>query len=190
MVPDYDQMAWFGRSFGRIGLSAGLKGAAVIRKGSTISSSPPAWHDRFNVPTVPRLRESLPASTRSTFDNLLAKLREIEGISESLAWHGECWRWTIEFRATAPGRSAARTEALAVIVPNPADLQLAIPMSRDFAQSLPVKRMKSALREGLELAKEPFDSHWGVWSITSKNLIDDLQDLVELKLRHLTRKAV
>lgn len=168
----------------------------MANKGSTISSYPPAWHDRFKVPTVQRLREALSPSTRSAFDNLLANLRDIDGVSESLAWHGECWRWTIEFHSHSPGpgirmgRGMNQRDALAVIVPNPADLQLAMPMSRDFAQSLPVKRMKSAVRDGLELAQEPFDSHWGVWSITSRSLIDDLQDLVELKLRHLARKAV
>jgi hypothetical protein len=186
MVPVYDQKHEFARTLGR----SLEKGTAMKGRISFIPSSQPAWQDRFKVPTIEALREALPPAATRAFDNVLSAMRELDNLTEHLAWHGECWRWTIEFRAAATRRNAANLEPLAVIVPNPADLQLAVPLSREFVRSLPIKRMKRAVRDGLELAQEPFDSHWGVWSITSRSLIDDLQDLVELKLRHLARKAV
>ena len=45
------------------------------------------------------------------------------------------------------------------------------------------------VRDGLELAQEPFDTRWGIWSVQAVNLIEDLHDLIELKLRHMGRVA-
>jgi hypothetical protein len=49
--------------------------------------------------------------------------------------------------------------------------------------------VKRAVRDGLELVLEPYHSRWGVWSITASSLIDELQDLVEMKLAHLAKRA-
>ena len=74
-------------------------------------------------------------------------------------------------------------------MPAPTDVQLALPLDRDFTRSLPLQRMKRAVRDGLDLVQEPYESRWGVWSITSAALIDELQDLVEMKLAHLAKRA-
>jgi hypothetical protein len=100
-----------------------------------------------------------------------------------LAWYGDCWRWSIEFR------TRLSKDPLAVLIPCPQDLQLALPLDREFTSSLPIKRMKRAVRDGLELAQEPFDTRWGVWSLAGSSLLDDLQDLIELKLTHLRKRA-
>lgn len=142
-----------------------------------------AWEDRFNRPAIDRLRASLGAAAKKLFDKLRNDLLSLEGVSESFAWHGDCWRWTIEFR------TKHSDEPLAVVVPSPADLQLAVPMDREFVESLPQRRMKRSVRDGIGLAQEPFDTRWGVWSIQSVSLREDLVDLVELKLRHLARRA-
>jgi len=44
-------------------------------------------------------------------------------------------------------------------------------------------------RDGLELAQDPFDTRWGVWSIQAEGLLHDVVDLIERKLRHLNRQA-
>ena len=62
-------------------------------------------------------------------------------------------------------------------------------MERGFARSLPTRRMKRTLRDGLELAQDPFDTRWGVWSIQAEGLLHDVVDLIERKLRHLNRQA-
>ena len=76
-----------------------------------------------------------------------------------------------------------------MIVPSPSDLQLAVPLERNFTSTLPVKRMKRAVRDGLDLASEPFDTRWGVWSIQAPTMVDDLEDLVAMKHQHLAKVA-
>jgi hypothetical protein len=62
-------------------------------------------------------------------------------------------------------------------------------MDEEFTRGLPIQRLKRAVRDGLDLAQEPYNSRWGVWSITSTSLIEDLQDLIEMKLKHLMKAA-
>ena len=142
-----------------------------------------AWEDRFNRPTIGRLRGPLPAPCAGLFDEVRRHLLDLDDIDESFVWYGPCWRWAIEFR------TAHSDDPLALLIPSPVDLQLAIPLDRKFASSLPVQRMKRQVRDGLDLAQEPFDTRWGVWSIQSPALLEDLQELIELKLQHLTKKA-
>ncbi|UCD75686.1 MAG: hypothetical protein JSV91_01980 [Phycisphaerales bacterium] len=141
------------------------------------------WKDRFNQPTVNVLRKSLPAEAVETLDNLRKRLLSLDGVEEVMAWYGHCWHWTLTYRTTHA------KDPLAVVIPSPDDLQLAVPVDPDFAKSLPLKRMKRAVREGLDLAREPFNTRWASWSLQAPKLIDDLMDLVDLKLRHLARKA-
>ncbi|MHC5002159.1 MAG: hypothetical protein ACYTJ0_03470 [Planctomycetota bacterium] len=145
-----------------------------------------AWVDRFATPTIKTLRKPLPAEARPLFDRIHKALSGLEGIRESFAWYGEGWNWTIEFR------TKRSSEPLAVLIPSPTDLQLAIPLDPDFTRSLPLKRMKRAIRDGLELAQEPFDTRWGVWSLQAPGMVADLEDLVTRKLDHQaasTRRA-
>ena len=141
------------------------------------------WKDRFNQPTVNQLRKGLPAEAAQTLEDLRKHILALDGIEEGFAWYGHCWHWTLIYR------TAHAKDPLAVVIPSPEDLQLAVPVEPDFAKSLPLKRMKRAVREGLDLACEPFDTRWATWSLQTPKLIDDLMDLIELKLRHLARKA-
>jgi len=142
-----------------------------------------AWEDRFNPPTAERLRAGLHGKPRKLFDQLRRHLLELDGVTESFGWRGDCWRWTVEYR-TKRGE-----EPLAIVIPSPLDLQLAVPMDRKFARSLTARRMKRAVRDGVDLAQDPFDTHWGVWSIQATNLLEDVVDLVELKLRHEAKQV-
>lgn len=149
-----------------------------------------AWADRFQKPSVTQLRESLPAPAQRLFDEIRKHVTELEFVREELVWRGDCWKWTIEFhtRGTKPPH-----DPLAALVPCPGDLQIALPIDTDFSSSLPVKRMKRAVRDGLELAQEPFDTRWSVWSLGGSaaggSLLEDLQDLIELKFKHLAKRA-
>lgn len=148
-----------------------------------------AWADRFQMPDVGLLREALHGHPRHQFDAVRKGLLADGGLAEVLAWYGDCWKWSIEYRFRinkSPG------DPLAVLIPCPEDLQLALPIEREFADSLPLKRMKRAVRDGLELAQAPFDTKWSVWSIggaASNGLLDDLQDLIDMKLKHLAKRA-
>ena len=142
-----------------------------------------AWEDRFNQPTVEALRDALPDRARDLFDLIRDNLLAIDGATEDFAWQGACWRWTIEYR------TKHSKEPLAVLVPSPTDLQLAVPMDLEFIRSLSARRMKRAVRDGIDLAQEPFDTRWGVWSIQSSGLVDDVVDLVEQMLQHRAKRV-
>ena len=142
-----------------------------------------AWEDRFNRPTVDELRTALSPEASKLFNQLRSHLLAVDGVTEGFTWQGDCWRWTIEYY------TEHSEEPLALLVPSPTDLQLAVPLEREFVRSLSMRRMKRSVREGIGLAQDPFDTRWGVWSVNSAGLLDDLVDLVELKLRHLARLA-
>jgi hypothetical protein len=148
-----------------------------------------AWADRFQQPSIDLLRDAIGSKPRHNFDVLRKRLLEIDRITETLAWYGDCWKWSIEYRTRLnkpPG------DPLVVLIPCPQDVQMALPLDRDFAQSISIKRMKRAVRDGLELAQEPFDTRWSVWSLGNgggAGLLDDLQDLIELKLKHLAQRV-
>lgn len=142
-----------------------------------------SWEDRFNQPDVKNLRGGLPAASRTLFDRVRRRLLDLDGVEERFAWYGDSWKWTVTYSTRHD------PDPLAVLIPCPTDLQLAVPLDRDFARSLPVKRMKRAVRDGLELAQDPFDTRWGVWSVPAMSMADDLQALIEQKLKHLVKVA-
>lgn len=135
-----------------------------------------AWEDRFNQPEIDKLRQNLGSPAGGLFGEARAELLAIEGCRESIIWHGLSWKWTLEYRV---GRSPI---PLAVLIPNPADLQIAVMVQPDFVRQVWNRRMKRALRDGLELAAAPFDTQWGVWSLNSQSLLDEVMDLVREKL--------
>lgn len=141
-----------------------------------------AWEKRFNRPTVEKLREALEPESAALFDALRDHLVGLDGVTEDFSWKGDCWRWTLEYQTDHSD------DPLAVLVPSPADLQLAVPLEPNFTRSLPTRRMKRAVRDGLDLAQEPFDTRWGVWSIQAESLLKDVIGLVQQKLRHLTKQ--
>lgn len=129
------------------------------------------WADRFNRPTDRMLRAPLPSPHASLLEQARERLSDIPGLEERIAWQGACWRWTFAYHAPDLGRVAA------IIIPNPSDLQVAVPVQQAFVRSVLVRRLRRALREGLELAAEPFDTEWGMWSITSETLLHEVAAL-------------
>jgi len=141
------------------------------------------WADRFNPPTVDRLAASLEGESSTVFRQTRRMLHEVGLVHESVLWRGECWKWTIEFR------TAASEGVFAILIPSPENVQLAVPMTREFVASLPIRRLKKAVREGLDLASEPFDTNLAIWSIATPGLVADLRDLLMRRVRPRTRKT-
>jgi len=138
------------------------------------------WRDEFNQPTPKQLRSALPTGTVELFDCAQRTLRNLAGVHEDVAWYGPSWCWALEYRTEQQG------EPLAILIPSPDDLQLAMPLDRPFIESLPMSRMRRSVRDGLDLAQEPFDTNWGVWSIGHPTILDDLGDLLRRRMTHLT----
>jgi hypothetical protein len=140
-----------------------------------------AWADRFRQPTTEGLREGLSGDALRLFTAARKHLLQVEGVEETPAWYGASWRWSLEYRV------ASRAEPLAVLIPSPQDLQLAIQFDREQVTELARKPMKRAIRDGLELARDPFDTRWAVWSI-QPHLLEDLCKLIDLKVKRAVAK--
>lgn len=135
------------------------------------------WEDRFNVPTVDELRLPLPNGLGALFEEARRDLITIcDQRVESMVWHGPCWRWTLEYRVPAA------PQPIAVLIPNPDDLQLAAPMRDDFVRSIWNRRMRRSTRDGLELAAAPYDNEWCVWSLASQSILEEVIDVVRRKI--------
>lgn len=142
-----------------------------------------SWEDRFNRPTPEQMSKELSREFARILEQMRKKLLELDGVVEDVDWFGESWKWAIVFR------TRLSEEPLAILIPNPEDVQLAVPMEKDLAESLASRKLKRTVRDGLDLAREPFNTRWGVWSLNPPHLIDDLQDLVARKLDHLAKAA-
>ncbi len=136
----------------------------------------PVWGDRFNEPAVKELRADLPNGSVEIFDSMRQIMQDLDGIHEVCVWRGDAWRWTIEYR-TEPS-----APPLAILIPRPDDLQLAIPFEDGEVDQLSTDQLKKTVLEGLELAQDPFDTNWGLWSLQFPGMTDQLGGLVQERL--------
>jgi len=141
------------------------------------------WQDRFQTPDVATLRKAVDPESVESFDRVRSYLRDIEGVTETPGWHGTTYCWCLEYRL--PGRE----EPLGILIPSPIDLQLAMPIDVPFLDQLPIRRMKRAIRDGLDLASPPFDTTWAIWSLTPGSFLDELEDVVDRRVKYVTESA-
>lgn len=139
----------------------------------------PIWTNEFSTPTIESLRGELEATSRPLFDHARSLFMDMDEIEQDFAWYGECWHWVITFSLA----DHHDDEPLGIIIPSPEDLQVAMPMDQKFHNSVPTKRMKRMIKDGFELAAEPFHTSWAVWSITTTSMLTDLGQLAKQKLR-------
>ena len=137
------------------------------------------WMDEFTTPTVDSLRGEIPSTHRPLFDQAKSIFMDLDEIEQGFAWYGDCWHWVITFALADHDDELP----LGIIIPSPEDLQVAIPMDRDFHESIPTKRMKRMIKDGFELAADPFHTSWGVWSIATGSMLTDIGQLAKQKLR-------
>lgn len=141
----------------------------------------PPWRDRFNRPTPDALRGGLEEDALEAFDRVRADLLGLGELSESLGWYGASWCWAIEYRMVG------LDEPVAILIPSPEDVQVAMPIDREFMEKLPIRRLKRSIRDGLDLAGEPFDTRWAVWSVAQGGPpADDLADMLKRKHKYVT----
>lgn len=158
--------------------------SAPIESGTkTMTYERPPWTDYFDEPSIEQLRDTFPEEVRPLFDKVQKTLGKVNGTTQKLKWFGDGWHWTIGYF------TRHCEEPLAILIPNPTDLQLAMPLNGDFMDSLKSDQIKKSLRDGLELALKPFDTHWAVWSLENETILADLMDFVELKRKHLSKIA-
>ena len=137
------------------------------------------WTDEHNAPTVETLRAALEPTDAPLFDQARALFMGLEEIEESFRWFGDCWHWVIQYRLA----DHHEDEPLGIIIPSPEDLQIGMPMSTEFHETIATKRMKRMIKDGFELATNPYHTSWGVWSIATTGMITDIGQLAKQKLR-------
>lgn len=136
-----------------------------------------AWKDEFNPPTPEELRGALPADTADLFDGCRSGLAALEGLVERPRWFGDCWFWTLAYYIE--GEATEDDLPVALIIPALEDLQVASPLDEEFLDGLNTRRMKRAIRDGLELATPPYSTRWAIWSIGAQNMLDDVMAIVK-----------
>ncbi len=154
------------------------------------AAAPPArlpWEDRWTQPALEQLFEPFKDDRQKHLNMLLEGFNKFDGIEQKLVWHGEAWRWTLEFNLTTEdGRDMG---SVAYLVPNPEGLIVCIPMLAEQIDALPFKRLNKFIREGIRSAKVAVEQHWCKWMPSAMSECDHLIDLFKRKHKMLAATA-
>jgi hypothetical protein len=151
---------------------------------STRSKAP--WTDKFKTPTLDDLRGALPSKQAvQLLDDARKMFLLSTGVVETIAWQGVPWRWTLVYGGTADGG-----RALGYIVPDPARVQVCLPLTGEMVKTLPFRRLKKAIRDGIIFARSAGGVHWPCWEITTAGVLQDVQELLDRKLKYLAQESV
>lgn len=146
--------------------------------GRTAASKAP-WNDKFKAPSLDLLRGGFPDEQ---VVRLLDELRQVflrhPGIHETVAWHGVPWRWTLVY-----GCGNEKGRALGYIIPDPSKLQVCVPLTIEIVQTLPFRRLKKAIRDGIIFSRAAAGVHWPCWEVATAGAIQDVQELVDRKIK-------
>lgn len=115
-----------------------------------------------------------------------AELSRLAGVAETLSWNGVPWRWSFEYRAERPAPGAAGAQPLAYLVPDPQRPQIAVPLTAEMIDLLPVRRLKRFVREGIVHGRIVAQVYWPSWEFALRSQLDEIMDLVVRKHRLLT----
>ncbi len=145
-------------------------------------SSKCLWSSKFHTPTWSQLRDGVSRPLLPVFDTARAMLLGLNGVSESVVWHGVPWRWTLVYKHREKD-AAACTRAFAYLIPDPVRLQCCVPLSREQVTALPIRRFKKHLRESIIHARTVSGLSWPSWDLPAKTAVEDLAELIIRKHR-------
>ncbi len=143
------------------------------------------WNDKFHTPTVAQLREAYAKPLIPVFDSAREMLLQLSGVSESVAWHGVPWRWTLVYRCHGD-ETAPVTRAFAYLIPDPTRLQVCVPLGREQIVALPIRRFKKNIRDAIVHARSVAGVSWPSWDAPTRAALEDLGDLIRRKHRMLS----
>ncbi|MBC7773653.1 MAG: hypothetical protein H7210_14255 [Pyrinomonadaceae bacterium] len=140
-----------------------------------------AWEDKFRRPEVAELFSHYPSKQLATVAEAIRnRLREFTEVQESVQWQGTPWRWTFTYTCELDP-----TRAWAYLIPDPAKVQLCIPLTTPMVQSLPMRRLKKVVRDGIVYSKFVAGTYWPCWDVQSKANLDELFDLAARKHKYI-----
>lgn len=153
------------------------------------------WSDKFRMPTVDELRAELAKPMQSVFDAAQSGILDLGSVQEVLAWQGVPWRWTLVYRGvgdiqeSGTGASSSGGRGFAYIIPDPARLQVCVPLTGALIEALPMRRFKKPVRDGVQLARSVAGIWWPTWDIASAAALEEIQELIERKHKSLLGAA-
>jgi hypothetical protein len=164
------------------------------------------WNDKFTRPAPEALGAVYPAAIQDLLRDVRAGLGALSGLEASLDWQGVPWRWTFVYRGTgdlaehATPASGGPTpvnspsglsllRAFAYVVPDPARLQVCIPLTGAQIEALPAKKIKRPVKDVIAAAGSVAGVWWPTWELTGPGVLEDVLDLAARKHRFLLTAA-
>lgn len=135
------------------------------------------WEDRFQTPGLDDLLGALAKPQLQLIDQAREGLLALEGVTESIAWLGIPWRWTLAFNL----EGTAAEKPWIYLVPQPAKPLLALPMSSEMVQALPMRRLPKFIRDVIVLSPKVAGVHWMQWELSGRGQVDELVGLARRK---------
>lgn len=126
---------------------------AEINGTSALDQTLSAWLSTFETPTIEKLLKQLPPEARTEAEFCRKHLGR-----SSVQWQGIPWRWTVRIE---------HPEHYVVLVPDPEQVRVAIPLSSGFFAENPPETLRKDIRDLLVRAVVVGDLVWTEWSLGS-----------------------
>lgn len=152
------------------------------------------WANKFQRPTPEQLVSQ--CETKQLGQLVAAARQELAamaGVSEALSWEGVPWRWSFVYtlaesvRATGSEHAAVQAHPLAYMIPDPQRPQVAVPMSGQLVEALPMRRLKRFVRDGIVHSRIVGEVYWPSWDFGARSQLDEIMDLVVRKHKMVSR---
>lgn len=143
-----------------------------------------AWEDRFSEPSLEALTAHYGKQFSSLFDVARERLLDFESAGERVSWQGLPWRWCLVY-----GVEGDNTPAFAYLVPDPEGVVLCVPLNQPIIESMPMKRLKKHIRDGVYLAKHVETTVWATWQVTARTQLDEVLDVAKRKHKFIANRA-
>lgn len=128
-----------------------------------------AWEDRFAPPDADDLLDPFPKYQVGFIGQIREGMTGLDGVVESIVWHGVPWRWTFAFASESePERPWA------YLVPQPGRPLLAMPLTGEVIAALPMRKLSKSVRDGLALASRVGGVYWPQWPLVGRAQVEEL----------------
>lgn len=140
------------------------------------------WADKFREPSGEALLDGLSGKVESAVAELVrGGSMAMNGVSEQVKWLATPWRWTMVYSCELDP-----TRALAYLIPDPSKVQVCVPLTMSMIQSMPLKRLKKGIRDGIIYSKVVADTFWPTWELANRAAAEDVLDLIARKHKYIT----
>lgn len=134
------------------------------------------WRDRFTEPAADDLRAEYNKQIGVLIDLAREKLRDHVGDAEEVTWKGFPWRWTLTYPHAADSHAS-----LAYLILDPERPLIALTLSTEMVEALPMHRMKKHVRDGVLMSSQVAGVYWAEWEIQNKTQLLDVLELARRK---------